>query len=188
MKNIATEFELLASRFDNADSFSAVQSGQAWGAQLLAQLPDMWPFGFLCPPPQGDAERDEIVWAGQWIMAVSAITDQLAPKLPVNVNRERVVYRGDGVSSAVISRRDWRTHASNGAILCRWLAEQLNLSRARPPQEWAIVFDMSWDTIKRRIDAGAILAERINSKSWKIAIDDLPPEYDDSILKYRKSA
>lgn len=125
MTSIVTEFERLVDRFDNADGDRAVRAAQAWGGKLLSKLGDAWPFSFPCPPPQGDAERDEIVWAGAWVAAVAAIADQHAAELPANVNAARIDVRGNGVTSGVITKADWRTHAANGAILSRWLAGEL---------------------------------------------------------------
>jgi len=44
----------------------------------------------------------------------------------------------------------------------------------RTPDEWAKVFDASWKTIRRRIDAGELRAIEVHSKAWRIHLADLP--------------
>lgn len=44
------------------------------------------------------------------------------------------------------------------------------------PKQWAKRFNMSWDTLKRRIDEGKIRVKKLTSKSYQIHVDDLPRE------------
>jgi hypothetical protein len=47
-------------------------------------------------------------------------------------------------------------------------------SDARPPSDWSKLFKLSTKTLKRRIGDGLLRAMIVNSKSWKICIDDIP--------------
>lgn len=47
-------------------------------------------------------------------------------------------------------------------------------SRPRSPSEWEKIFDLSWRTIKRRIDSGKIRAKKISTKSYRIHVNDVP--------------
>ena len=47
-------------------------------------------------------------------------------------------------------------------------------SEPRSPSEWAKQFNMSWDTLKSRIDDKSIRAKKLTSKSYRVHLDDLP--------------
>lgn len=187
MTNLATEFEKLADRFDNAESFAGVQSAQAWGGKLLSRIDGAWPNGYPCPPQESDAERDEIFWAGVWIAAAAAIADQHAADLPANFNALRIDHRGNGVTIGAITKADWRTHAGNGAIVCRWLAEQVR------PVEWSRPYSMlelrklltssgpviSDDTVRRMFRDGRLRKHPESRRgAYRIDLRDIPPGSD----------
>jgi hypothetical protein len=50
-------------------------------------------------------------------------------------------------------------------------------SKADSPSRWEKVFDCSWKTLARRIQDGKIRCLRLSTKSYKIAIDDIPPPH-----------
>ena len=47
-------------------------------------------------------------------------------------------------------------------------------SKPRSPSEWATVFGLTWKTVKKNIDKGDIRVIEINSKSYRIHVDDIP--------------
>lgn len=44
----------------------------------------------------------------------------------------------------------------------------------KSPSEWEKLYGLSWRTIRRRINRGTIRGIEINTKSWKIAAEDVP--------------
>lgn len=42
------------------------------------------------------------------------------------------------------------------------------------PTRWAKQFNLSWDTLKKRFEDGAIRAKKLSSKSYQVHINDLP--------------
>ena len=71
-----------------------------------------------------------------------------------------------------------RAIATALVMWCEMLPGQSNLRSQwigpKSPAEWQKIFNLGWKTIKRRIDCGDIRAQEVNSKSWKIAADDIP--------------
>jgi hypothetical protein len=53
---------------------------------------------------------------------------------------------------------------------------ELEFSNEKSPRQWAKVFRCSWDTLKRRMAAGKIRYCKLSTKSYRIAIADLPAE------------
>jgi hypothetical protein len=49
-------------------------------------------------------------------------------------------------------------------------------SEADSPSRWAKRFGFSLDSLKRMAEAGTIRVKRLSTKSWQIAVDDLPAE------------
>ncbi|MCC6126898.1 MAG: hypothetical protein IT426_18190 [Pirellulales bacterium] len=49
-------------------------------------------------------------------------------------------------------------------------------SKPDGPKQWAKMFNLSWDTLKGRIESGQIRAKMLSTKSYRIHVDDLPPE------------
>jgi hypothetical protein len=47
-------------------------------------------------------------------------------------------------------------------------------SDPKSPAQWARVFGVSWDTIKRRIKDGKITAKKLSMKLYQVAVKDLP--------------
>jgi len=47
-------------------------------------------------------------------------------------------------------------------------------SKPDSPKRWAKLFNLSWDTLKRRFDDGTIRHKKLSSKSYQIHVDDLP--------------
>jgi hypothetical protein len=53
-------------------------------------------------------------------------------------------------------------------------AEKLDWSHPQNPAQWARVFGVSVNTIKRRFAAGTIRNRKLSTKSYIVAVDDLP--------------
>ena len=52
--------------------------------------------------------------------------------------------------------------------------EPFEWTEPRSPDQWEQLFQVSWKTLRRRIDCGTIRAQRINSKSYRLNRADLP--------------
>jgi hypothetical protein len=60
----------------------------------------------------------------------------------------------------------------------------VTMSRERPPAEWCRILDIKGDTLNRWMNDGKLRAERITTKRVKIALADLPDDYDDTKKRY----
>jgi hypothetical protein len=63
--------------------------------------------------------------------------------------------------------------------------EQVEWTTPDSPSRWAKLFGFSVDTLKRRFDDGTVRHKKLSSKSYQIAIDDLPAVHQ---AKFRKAS
>jgi hypothetical protein len=48
-------------------------------------------------------------------------------------------------------------------------------SEPTTPSQWAKVFGLSWDALRRRFNDGSIRNKKLSTKSYRVHVDDLPP-------------
>jgi len=80
-----------------------------------------------------------------------------------------------------LDAREFIHHESIEEVLALVKSFDQPMSRFLSPAEWEKKFTLGWRTIKRRIDAGEIVARQQNRKSWSIALANVPENHRDSV-------
>jgi hypothetical protein len=81
-------------------------------------------------------------------------------------------------AASPIERAEEATTAANALLAAKEAppatSDDLEWTRAQSPSDWRKVFRLSWDTLKRRMKDGKIRYKKLTTKSYQLAIADLP--------------
>jgi hypothetical protein len=55
-------------------------------------------------------------------------------------------------------------------------------SQPMKPKDWCSIFDLGWDTLKKRFADQAIRNQKLSQRSYRVAIDDIPVKHRDKFL------